>query len=111
MKTIIAGGRYYRFTREDTDRLSALAVKIGITEVVSGGAGGADLCGEVWAHTSGIDVTIFEAEWTKYDKAAGPIRNRKMAKYADAVILFPGDTGTLRMKEIARELGLAVYVR
>jgi hypothetical protein len=40
MKTIIAGGRHYRLTDEDYDFLDTL----GITEVVCGGATGADEC-------------------------------------------------------------------
>ena len=30
----------------------------------------------------------FKADWVKYGKAAGPIRNEEMAKYADACIVF-----------------------
>jgi hypothetical protein len=46
MKLIIAGGRDYKFTKSDLEKLDSIE---GITEVVSGGARGADKCGEIWA--------------------------------------------------------------
>lgn len=42
MKLIIAGGRSYRFTMDDLARLHDLRMTRNITEVVSGGASGAD---------------------------------------------------------------------
>ena len=52
MKTIIAGGRNYSFTKSDFEYLRSLD----ITEVVSGGAKGADQCGEVFAANHNINV-------------------------------------------------------
>src|SRR6476661_8492494 len=91
MKLIIAGGRDYDVTQQDIQALDTIP---DVTEVVSGGAGGADACGEDWAAMRGIPCKSFRADWLKHGKAAGPIRNRKMAEYADAVVLFPGGKGT-----------------
>jgi len=94
MKLIIAGGRDYVFNSEDIKRLDSIT---GITEVVSGCASGADHHGEKWAESKDIPIKKFPAEWGKFGNSAGPIRNKQMAEYADAVALFPGGRGTQNM--------------
>ena len=107
MKVIIAGGRNYRLTREDIDRLDALS----ISEVVSGGAKGVDADGEYYADDRGLPIKRFLADWKTHGKAAGPIRNKQMAEYADAAILFPGGKGTESMYKIAIKAGIEIYDR
>jgi hypothetical protein len=70
---------------------------------------GADRYGEVWALNKGIPVTYMRADWKTHGKAAGPIRNRQMAEYSDAVVLFPGGAGTLSMKAQAEKAGLIIF--
>jgi hypothetical protein len=106
LKLIIAGGRSYKLTEADTDRLDALD---GVTEVVSGCAAGVDRDGEAWAERKGIPVRRFPADWKRYGRGAGPVRNREMAAYADAVALFPGKRGTESMFEEARKAGIVIY--
>lgn len=45
------------------------------------------------------------ADWTRYGRAAGPIRNAVMfaAARPDIVVAFPGGTGTANMVSIARK--------
>ena len=102
VKTIIAGGRNYELTSEDKAWLDTLP----ITEVVCGGATGADDGGRIWAKSKGLPVKMFPADWNKHGKAAGPIRNQLMAEYAEAVALFDGGKGTndMRHKAIRRKL-------
>ena len=107
MKLIIAGGRKYLFTEEDTAKLDR--IRHLVTEVVSGKATGADTCGEDWANKNGIPIESKPADWARYGKPAGCIRNREMAKYADAVALFPGNEGTANMWEEAKAAKLHVY--
>ena len=107
MKTIIAGGRDYFLTQDDIRFLLTLP----ITEVVSGGANGADRGGEVFAQCNDIDMKRFPADWSAHGRAAGPIRNEEMAKYADAVVLFPGGKGTDNMAKVAKKHGLKIYDR
>lgn len=78
-----------------------------LTEVVSGGARGIDKLGELWAKHRGIPVRRFPADWDKHGNAAGAIRNREMADYADgALILWDGESrGSKNMYETMRELG------
>jgi len=102
---IVAGGRDYRVKPQDEAWLDTLPIR----EVVSGGASGADAAGERWARKRGIPVKRFPADWDKYGPAAGPIRNRQMAEYADAVALFPGGLGTASMKREAERRGLQIF--
>lgn len=105
-RVIIAGGRDYRFTDEDRRFLDSMNKGLRITEVVSGGAKGADSEGEAWAESRSIPVKRFPADWKTHGKAAGPIRNRQMAEYADTLITFPGGRGTKNMIEEAIRAGI-----
>ena len=57
------------------------------TEIVSGTARGVDRVGEIWAEANGIPITKMPADWNKYGKAAGYIRNSEMAEYCDAALV------------------------
>ena len=60
----------------------------------------------------GFEVKIIQADWQKYGKRAGPIRNKEMADYADTLIAFwDGQSrGTKNMIETARSQNLNVIV-
>ena len=108
MKTIIAGPR--DFTDTNFVWRAIAKAPFNITEVVSGHATGVDAMGETYAIISGIPVKRFPADWKKYGKAAGPIRNNAMAEYADALIAIDtGSRGTAHMIRAARTAGLEVY--
>lgn len=109
MKTIISGGRNYKFTKKDFEFLSVILNTEIITEIVSGGAPGADSDGEKWALSNGIPVKRFLADWKIHGRAAGPIRNRQMAQYAEALITFPGGRGSKNMIEQAIANGLKIF--
>lgn len=40
------------------------------------------------AAVNDLPVKQFPADWKTHGKAAGPIRNKQMAEYADAAIIF-----------------------
>jgi hypothetical protein len=105
MKTIISGGRDYQLTEDDYYRLA----EINITEVVSGCARGADIGGELYATNMKLPIKRFPADWGRHHVAAGPIRNKAMAEYADACVVFPGGKGTDNMFEQATKKGLIVF--
>lgn len=56
--------------------------------IISGGARGADSLGEKYARERGMGLIIKPADWKRYGKSAGYIRNEQMAKIGDALILF-----------------------
>jgi hypothetical protein len=111
MKTIIAGGR------DVYDYAILLAAieeaNFTITEVVSGGAKGADALGEQYAESMNLTLKIYPADWEKNGRAAGPIRNRQMAEYGEQLIaLWDGKSrGTKNMIEAATKKGLTIYVK
>lgn len=94
MKCIIAGSRSVNRLSEVERAVHESGWADDILEVVSGGASGADLLGEMWATERNRSITRFhvtESEWKIHGRAAGPIRNRRMAEYADrAVIVWDG---------------------
>jgi len=75
------------------------------TVIIQGGAKGADECARRWANEHSVGCETYHADWKKYGKAAGPIRNRKMLDLGnpDLVIAFPGGNGTQNMVALARQ--------
>jgi hypothetical protein len=110
MKTIIAGSR----TIEEyaTVERAVAASAFQITQVVSGCARGVDRLGEAWAYAHDVPIARFPADWKRYNKLAGLIRNKEMAAYADALILvWDGQSrGSGHMLSVATQKGLQVYV-
>ena len=110
MKVIIAGCR----TISDYSQVfNAMQLSRFVpTEIISGKANGVDRLGEIWAKGNKIPVMYFPADWSAHGKAAGPIRNKEMAKYADALVLiWDGKSkGSLSMLNLAVEHGLQVFV-
>lgn len=80
--------------------------------IVCGTARGADRLGEKYAKEMGFHVAYFLADWERYGKAAGYIRNKEMAQNADALVAFwDGESrGTKSMIDLAKEYDLAVRV-
>ncbi|MBK1789622.1 SLOG family protein [Persicirhabdus sediminis] len=118
MKTIVAGGRDYEFTPADIEFMDSLKEKV--SEIVSGACGaksaadpatGADGFGETWAANNDVKVERFYPNWKEHGRGAGPRRNRTMAEYADAVVLFPGGRGTESMYREAKSKKLVIYDR
>lgn len=107
MKYIIAGGRDFNNRNILYKILNENRYSKNITEIVSGCARGADFLGIEWADVYGLRITRFPAEWDKYGKSAGFIRNAEMGAYADAAIIFwDGESkGTKHMIQTMKKLG------
>lgn len=116
MRLIIAGGRnfsdYELLCNEVSKYISEISTVNNSVEIVSGLAKGADTLGCRYATEAGYPLRGFAAEWGKFGRAAGPIRNKLMAKNADALIAFwdGKSRGTMHMIDYAKEMGLKVRV-
>ena len=111
MRVAIIGSRDYP-DRTQLDQAIALS-GYDITAVLCGGARGPDSWGKDWAEQRGIPVVDYPADWDKYGRSAGMVRNAKMIANADAVIaLWDGvSRGTAEAIRLARRRGIPVYVQ
>jgi len=115
MKVIIAGSR--DITNYDVVRacIEDAINRTGwhVDTVLSGCARGVDRLGERWAELHGIPVERFPADWARYGRRAGYLRNEEMAKVADALIaIWDGvSPGTKHMIRLAfrQNLKFAIY--
>lgn len=120
-RIIIAGSRNFNDYELMCKTLDELGIHLINTidpiEIVSGHARGADSLGERFAKAYGYPLKIFPADWERYGKIAGPMRNGAMARYAaeadrGMLVAFPiGESrGTRNMIKLAKEYGLEVEV-
>lgn len=79
--------------------------------IVAGDATGADFIALEYAKAKNISRKRYDADWTKYGLAAGPIRNKRMIteETIDLVIAFPGGKGTTDMIKQAKQANIRVY--
>lgn len=117
-KLIVAGSRYFKdYDRlaQDLDKLLSARVAAGEQiEIVSGGCPtGADAFAARYARERGYALQLFPANWRRWGKLAGPIRNRHMADYGDALVAFwdGKSRGTADMIKNAKAACLRVVVR
>ena len=114
-KVIIAGSRgfsNYKLLKEKCNEYLREKRKEYNIIIISGGARGADTLGEKYAKDEGFSLEVFPANWNKFGKSAGFIRNEQMAEVADALIAFwDGKShGTKHMIEIMENKKLLVRV-
>ena len=84
-KIIICGGRHFNdyelLMSRLNDIIASNKIDIKQLEIVSGHCEGADMLGEKCAADLGAKCTVFPAQWKKYGRSAGPIRNKQMIDY------------------------------
>lgn len=111
MRVIITGSRTYEGSIEDVQKI---VDKSGfeVDTVLCGGARGADDAGFKWAWKNRIPIENHPANWKKFGKIAGLIRNEGMVKKADALIaIWNGkSSGTEHVIKKANESGLKVFI-
>ncbi len=116
MKFLVTGSRNWISTYVIEQRLKRLSYK---DVLIHGNAKGADkIAAAVWYEMWGEGYTRpYPAEWTKYGKSAGPIRNRQMLSEnpdIELVIAFneniSASKGTLNMVEQAIRAGIPIEI-
>ena len=105
MRLIVAGSRGYTNRKRVYSLLNKIHIEYPELEIVSGMAKGPDMFAHDWAIANGVDVHKFYADWDKYQKRAGFIRNEEMAHFGDACLAFWDGTskGTKMMIKIMNE--------
>ena len=115
-RIIVAGGRDfgdYSLLATSLDKIFELYQNI---EIVSGHARGADQLGEQYAREHDLPCAVFPAEWKRFGKQAGFIRNAHMLenalKASPLVVAFwdGRSHGTEDMINKARAVGVECVV-
>lgn len=88
MKLGIVGSRGFNDKEFFDSKVKLCIEHYGITEIVSGGAIGADNFAEEFAFEHNLKLTVHKAEWDKYGLSAGFKRNKDIWKDSDIIIAF-----------------------
>lgn len=80
--------------------------------LVSGGAKGVDTLGEEYAKVRGLETIVFPAQWKRYGKAAGPIRNKQIVDASDRMYAFWDckSSGTRNSIGLAKKKGIPLFI-
>lgn len=120
MRVLVCGSR----TFSDRDAIHSSLLSAWWSEpsqlvVIEGGARGADAIAAKWAQRFGRGVghIQFPADWARYGKRAGFIRNRQMLDEGkpDVVLAFVDkplaeSVGTAMMVDLARKAGVVTHI-
>lgn len=113
LRVLVCGGRDYTNYAAVARALDAVRAESPIDCIIHGNARGADTCAANWAYGRrdlGVRCFAVPAQWAKYGKRAGPIRNQQMLGMGvDLVVAFPGGDGTRDMVRRARAAGVKVH--
>lgn len=106
MRAIVCGGR----TLTDRDWIFGKLDDVFFGQmptILHGGCAGVDSIAGEWARSRGLPCEVYPADWNRYGRAAGPMRNRKMIRSnPDVVVAFPGGRGTSSMRILAKIAGV-----
>ena len=110
MTLIIAGSR--TFTDYQLLCQTLAPERQHITQVLTGGARGADQLGYRWAWKHAIRHQLFRADWERFGKSAGVRRNFQMAQAGDMLLAFwdGRSAGTRHLISCMQQLGKPVVV-
>ena len=108
MKLLVCGGRDFENAQLVSEVLNPYLDKTLI--IIQGGAKGADTLAWNWAVSNKVSWMTYPADWDKYGKRAGYIRNVQMLNESkpDLVIAFPGGKGTKMMINLAKAANVPV---
>lgn len=115
-RVVVAGSRTYNKYDEAKEYIEHCISNIRRDNriiLVSGASRGTDKLGEQFAVENRFEIERYYADWHKYGKIAGPIRNEIMAKKSDFVICFwdGHSKGTKSMIEYANLYGKPLRIK
>jgi hypothetical protein len=115
-RVIVAGSRGffdYDLMRRELDELFWVSSEFddGDIKIISGMADGADSLAIRYADERKLTKILFPANWNKYHRVAGFLRNEDMLSVATHLVVFwdGKSSGTNHMIEIAKAKGIPVW--
>ena len=111
LRVLVCGGRDYDDVVTLTAVLNVINADLGIDCIIEGGARGADRLAGTWAIQNQTGLEQYPADWNKYGRRAGYVRNVQMAEEGKPhmIVAFPGGRGTQMMKDIGNRKHIPVY--
>jgi len=114
VRILIAGGRDFNDYELLCKVLDAYIAEMPYMtfHIVSGGAKGADALAERYAKERRVDNLILRADWNRFNRSAGYVRNSNMGKISDVAFVFwdLASKGSKHMIDISRKLKLDTRV-
>jgi hypothetical protein len=117
VRVLICGSRTFGDYESVSVVLAGFAGRNLDVTVIHGAAPGADSLAARWAKEYGYDVQAFPADWDRYGKRAGYVRNQQMLDEGHPEVVWAfvdkplrESKGTSMMVELARNAGLPVHV-
>jgi len=110
-RIVVSGWRDYTDYAEFS-KVMHLVVGGRAVELIAGDASGADAMTQRYAREHALPFTMFPADWRRYGKGAGPIRNCAMVAVAQELVAFQkeGTPGTQNAIDEARKAALKITV-
>lgn len=107
-RVLVCGGRDYPDRWRVYEVLDAAHAANPIELLIAGGANGADALAIDWARKEHVPFKIFNADWERHGRKAGPLRNQQMLDEGKPhmVIAFPGGRGTADMVKRSYDSGV-----
>ena len=115
MKLALVGSSNFNDYQSFTDFVEQTLVEWGvelqdIEYVISGGARGADSLAEKWVDEHNFEKKIYPAEWNKYGKRAGLMRNSLIVDDCTHIIAFPSSNGSGTQDRISKAIKAKKFI-
>lgn len=107
MKLAVVGSRDF----DDYEFLKKMLDYHPCSQIISGGARGADVLAKRYAAEQGIPIKEFMPDWSIHGKSAGYLRNEQIIEASDELVAFWNSTsrGTKHSIDLAKKVGKPVY--
>jgi hypothetical protein len=117
MKVLVCGQRDFYDLETLTIVMDGLHKEYKFTTLIHGAAKGADSLAANWAKLNHIEIEAYPADWKKYGKGGGPVRNKQMLEVGkpNLVVAFfvygeaEKSKGTKDMVQKAKNAGIETY--
>ena len=87
MKVLVCGDRYYEDHEYLFSKLDELHKASPISTLIHGGARGADTLAGRWGEERSLEVIEVRADWAKYGRGAGHVRNKAMLDLDPSIVI------------------------